>query len=128
MTKILNNEIVLCSINSHKEIKNHSVIINFISNLFGPVGRITNDFKLILTIENLYIEAINYAAWGGLPETAYKEKISLNDIKSFDVKNEGDEEFICLTTFTSKKIAFIRDNTEKNNLASEMANLIYKNK
>lgn len=49
MTKILNNEIVLCSINFHKEIKNHSVIINFISNLFGSVGIITNYFKLILT-------------------------------------------------------------------------------
>lgn len=113
MTKILNTEIVLCSINSHKQIKNHSVIINFISNLFGPVGRITNDFKLILTIENLYIEAINYSTWDGLPKTAYTGKLSLNDMKSFDVKNKGNEEFIYSTTFNDKKIVFFRDNTKK---------------
>jgi hypothetical protein len=61
---------------------------------------VTNDFKLVLTHRNLYIEATAQTAWGGLPETLYTDKIAREDIKYFEIKNESSEE---LNTITKTK-------------------------
>lgn len=130
MPNILNGEEVLCSIKTNKTIKNSNKVINILANLIsnGVAGRITNDFKLILTNENLYIEAIAYCAWGGLPETMYTDKISRKDIKSFEVKSEETNEIIEIITNDDKIMNFIRDNEKDNNLALEMSKLLSKNK
>ncbi|SFD03500.1 hypothetical protein [Clostridium uliginosum] len=130
MSNILNDEKVLCSIKSYKNIKISTIIANFFANLIslGIAGMVTNDFKLILTTESLYIEAKGYATWGGLPETMYTDKITKDDIKSFEVKNENSEEFITITTTNDKTMTFIRNNENNNNLALEMAKLISENK
>lgn len=129
MSNTLNDETILCSINAYKEIKNSTIIGNILTNLMsgGVGGRVINDFKLILTNENLYIEAIGYSTWGGIRETMSKDKISRDDIKSFEVKIEDSKEFITITKTGEKKMIFIRDNEKKNNLASEMAKLILSN-
>ncbi|SHJ25780.1 hypothetical protein SAMN02745163_01583 [Clostridium cavendishii DSM 21758] len=129
MTDILKNESVLCIIKSHKNVGNSKVVANTIGNtivnlLGGVGGRITNDFKLTLTTENLYIDAKSHSTWGGLPETVYEDKISIADIKTFEVKTEGKKEIIFLTTKNDKTTSFIRDNEKEDNLAFEMAKLI----
>jgi len=130
MSNILNDEKCLCSIKCHKNIKNSTKIVNFVTNLlsFGVAGMVTNDFKLTLTSENLYIEAIGYATWGGLPETMYTDKISRENIKSFEVKSEYSEEIIVINTTDDKTMTFIRDNEKNNNLAFEMGRLVSKEK
>lgn len=129
MSNTLNDETILCSINAYKEIKNSTIIGNIFTNLIsgGVSGRVTNDFKLILTTEKIYIEAIGYSTWGGIRETVYKDKISREDIKSFEVKNEDSKEFIKITKTDENKMTFIRDNEKENNLASKMAKLILNN-
>lgn len=129
MLDTLNDEKILCSINAYKEIKNSTIIGNIFANLIsgGVSGRVTNDFKLILTTENIYIEAIGYSTWGGIRETVYKDKIYREDIKSFEVKTEDSKEFIIITKTDEKKMTFIRDNEKENNLASKMAKLILNN-
>lgn len=126
MPKVLNGEKILCSIKSHKDIKTSTIIANFFANLvtMGLAGMVTNNFNLILTPENLYIEAKGYSTWGGLPEERYTDKINRKDIKSFEVKSDGFEEFITITTTKNKKLTFIRNNENNNNLALEMSKLI----
>lgn len=126
MATLFNKEIVLCSIKCNKNIHNSSVIVNFFSNLFGlgVAGGVTNDFKLILTVENLYIESIGISPWGGLREVLNTEKISKADIKSFKVCAKDSEEIIELTKSDDKSIIFIRNNEKKNDLALEMSKLI----
>ncbi|MBW6410672.1 hypothetical protein [Clostridium weizhouense] len=126
MSKILNGEKVLCSIKSHKDIKTSTIIGSFFANLvtMGLAGMVTNNFNLILTSENLYIEAKGYATWGGLPEERYVDKINRKDIQSFDVKCDGADELITIITIKNKKLTFIRNNENNNNLALEMARLI----
>lgn len=130
MSNFFNNEEVICSIKSYRDIKTTNIITNFFANFisWGVAGMVTNDFKLTLTPENLYIEATGHATWGGLPETMYTDKISREDIRSFKVKTESSEEFIEMQTTDNKTITFIRDNEKNNNLALEMAKLISKNK
>jgi len=130
MSNTLNGEEIICSIITHKTIKNSSIATNVVTNLFslGVAGRVTNDFKLILTKENLYIEATTYCAWGGLPETLYTDKINREDIKSFEVKSEGTDEIIELITNDDNVITFVRDNEKNNDLALIMSALISKNK
>jgi hypothetical protein len=130
MSDILNGEDVLFSIKSHKNIKTSTIIVNIFANLIsrGVAGRVTNDFKLILTQENLYIEATGYSTWGGLPENINTEKINREDIKFFEVENESSEEIITITTTKNKKMTFIRDNEKNDNLGLEMSKLISKNK
>lgn len=129
MIKFFNNEEVICSIKSYRDVKTTNVITNFFANFisWGVAGMVTNDFKLTLTQENLYIEAKGHATWGGLPETMYTDKIAREYIKSFEVKIEGSEEFIEIQTKDEKTMTFIRDNEKNNNLALEMAKLISKN-
>jgi hypothetical protein len=130
MSDILNGEDVLFSIKSHKNIKTSTIIVNIFANLIsrGVAGRVTNDFKLILTHENLYVEATGYSTWGGLPETINTEKINREDIKFFEVENENSEEIITITTTKNKKMTFIRDNEKNDNLGLEMSKLISRNK
>lgn len=129
MSNILSDEEILCSIKTNKNIKTSNRIVNILTNLIsdGVAGRITNDFKLTLTNENLYIEATSYCAWGGLPETIYTDKISREDIKSFEVKNENTIEIIKIIKNDNKTMTFIRDNEKNNYLALEMAKLISNN-
>lgn len=130
MKTLFNNEMVLCSIKCSKNIHKASVVGNFFTNLvsLGVAGSVTNDFKLTLTIDNLYIESIGHAPWGGLTEVLNTEKISKNDIKSFNVENNGPEEIIELVKNDGKAIKFTRDNEKKNNLAADMAKFIGENK
>lgn len=131
MGSVLNNEEVLISINAYKDIKSSGKVIgNFITNLFtaGVAGSIANNFKLTLTPENLYIDTIEIVAWGGLPETLYTDKISREDIQSFEVKTEGTRELITITTNNDKAMTFIRDNEKNNDFALIMATLISENK
>jgi len=130
MSNILNQEEVLCYIATHKDVKKSSTVANIFANLLsrGIAGRVTNDFKLSLTNEALYIEATTYLAWGGLPESLYTDKISRENIKSFTVKSEGTEEIIELTTNDGKPMSFVRDNEKKDDLALIMSALISKNK
>lgn len=131
MSNIISDEEILCSIKTSKNIKTSSIIANIIVNLItsGVAGRVTNDFKLNLTKDNLYIEAISYSTWGGLSETVYTEKISNADIKSFEVKVENTEQIITIATQNDNKIlTFIRDNEKNNNLALQMCTLISQNK
>ncbi|MGL5351760.1 MAG: hypothetical protein ACRDA5_00395 [Clostridium sp.] len=126
MSTLFNNEMVLCSIKCNKNIHNSSVIGNFFANFLGRgvAGSITNDFKLTLTVNNLYIESIGTDPWGGLKEVLNTEKISKSDIKSFKVENNGSEEIIELVKNDDKSITFIRNNEKNNNLASDMAKFI----
>jgi hypothetical protein len=130
MSNIFNGEEVLCSIKSHKNVKTSTVIANFFTNLIsqGVAGMVTNDFKLILTPRNLYIEAATQTAWGGLPETLYSDKIARDDIKHFEVKNENSKELITITTIKEKKMIFVRDNEKNDNLALEMSRFISEDK
>lgn len=126
MTNILNDEEVVCSINSYRNIKTATKMGNILANMLtgGIAGGIVNDFKLSLTPDNLYIQAIEYAAWGGLPEVLYTSKIPREDIKIFKVKNEESKEFITITLVDAEELNFIRDNDKKNDLALIMASII----
>lgn len=131
MESILNSEEILISINAYKDIKSSGkVVANFITNLFtgGVAGGIASNFKLTLTPEHLYIETIEIVAWGGLPETLYTDKISREDIKSFEVKAEDAKELITITISDNKTMTFIRDNEKNNDFALIMATLISENK
>lgn len=122
-TSTFNNENVLLSVNCYKTVKNSEVAISFITNLFsgGIAGSVASNFRLTLTEENLYIETICYCTWGGLPEVRSIEKISRDDIKSFEVKAIDSSEVIELTTNQNKTIIFIREN---DNLALKMSSII----
>lgn len=128
MINVSTDEYIMFSFKSHKHIKPSNVIVNIIANIIseGIAGRVINDFELILTNENLYIEALGYWTWGGLTETLYTEKFSREDIKSFEVTNEGSEELITLTTTNDKKTTYVRDNEKKDNLGLIMAELLSK--
>ncbi|WP_026887051.1 hypothetical protein [Clostridium beijerinckii] len=130
MASILNDEEILCSINSYKDIKASSKVANTLVNLIGQgvAGGIVNDFKLILTPKNLYIQAITHSAWGGLSDIAYTDKISRENIKSFNVKNEDAKEYIQIITTDNKVGNFIRDNEKKNDLALMMSVLLEEGK
>lgn len=126
MASILNNEEVICSINSYKSIKNATKMGNVVTNMLtgGIAGGVVNDFKLSLTPDNLYIQAIEYAAWGGLPEVLYTNKIPREDIKTFKVISEENKEFINIIVAGDEELNFIRDNEQKNDLALIMAEII----
>ncbi|OCA99610.1 hypothetical protein [Clostridium beijerinckii] len=130
MASVLNDEEILCSINSYKDIKASSKVANTLVNLLaqGVAGGVVNDFKLILTPKNLYIQAITHSVWGGLSDIAYTDKISRENIKSFDVKNEDAKEYIQIITKDDKVANFIRDNEKKNDLASVMSSLLKEGK
>ncbi|WP_270566538.1 hypothetical protein [Clostridium beijerinckii] len=130
MASILNDEEVLCSINSYKDIKASSKVANTLVNLLaqGVAGGVVNDFKLILTPKNLYIQAITHSVWGGLSDIAYTEKISRENIKSFNVKNEDAKEYIQIITKDDKVANFIRDNEKKNDLALVMSSILKEGK
>ncbi len=72
------------------------MITNVFTNLIsgGVSGRVTDDFKLILTNEKLYLEVSTLSAWGGLRETLYTDEFLREDIKYFNVESKGDEEII----------------------------------
>lgn len=55
MDEIPESENILCSLKTHKEIKNSLVASNAISNLLsgGIAGRVVNDFVLTLTQKHL---------------------------------------------------------------------------
>ena len=126
MASILNDEEVICSINSYKNIKTATKMGNVVTNILtgGIAGGVVNDFKLSLTPDNLYIQAIEYAVWGGLPEVLYTNKIQREDIKTFKVKNEENKEFITIIIVNDEELNFIRDNEQKNDLALIMASII----
>ena len=130
MSNIFNGEEVICSIHTHKNIKKSTMATNVFANLisFGVSGRVTDDFKLILTNKILYIEASTLVAWGGLREPLYTEKILRDEIKYFDVKKVDTEEFIEIITNDAKTISLVRDNEKDNDLALVMSSLISKGK
>ncbi|MBN7576763.1 MULTISPECIES: hypothetical protein [Clostridium] len=130
MASVLNDEEILCSINSYKDIKASSKVANTLVNLIGQgvAGGVVNDFKLILTPKNLYIQAITHSVWGGLSDIAYTDKISRENIKSFNVKNEDAKEYIQIITKDDKEANFIRDNEKKNDLALVMSSLLEEGK
>jgi hypothetical protein len=119
-------ENILCSIYSHKEVKNSQVLLNFIANLFlrAIPGRITNDFKLVLTDKNLHIEAIGYSTWGGLQETLYTESIPVKDIDSFNVESIEAELVIKIKPVNKTEMNFICNGETQRDLAFAMARLI----
>lgn len=126
MSKTFNGEEVLCSANCYKNIKTSTVIASFFTNMFsgGIAGMVTNNFRLVLTPKNLYIEAKTQAAWGGLPEILYTDKFGLEDIRTFEVINENSKELISITTSDGKKIDLIRNNDRNDNLASQIASAV----
>ncbi|NRT36662.1 hypothetical protein OD350_16615 [Clostridium beijerinckii] len=130
MASVLNDEEILCSINSYKDIKASSKVANTLVNLLaqGVAGEVVNDFKLILTPKNLYIQAITHSVWGGLSDIAYTDKISRENIKSFNVKNEDAKEYIQIITKDDKVANFIRDNEKKNDLALVMSSILKEGK
>ncbi|ALB44881.1 hypothetical protein [Clostridium beijerinckii] len=130
MASVLNDEEILCSINSYKDIKASSKVANMLVNLLaqGVAGGVVNDFKLILTPKNLYIQAITHSVWGGLSDIAYTDKISRENIKSFNVKNEDAKEYIEIITKDDKVANFIRDNEKKNDLALVMSSILKEGK
>lgn len=130
MASVLNDEEILCSINSYKDIKASSKVANTLVNLLaqGVAGGVVNDFKLILTPKNLYIQAITHSVWGGLSDIAYTDKISRENIKSFNVKNEDAKEYIEIITKDDKVANFIRDNEKKNDLALVMSSILKEGK
>ncbi|MFL0166467.1 hypothetical protein [Candidatus Clostridium helianthi] len=130
MASVLNDEEILCSINSYKDIKASSKVANTLVNLIGQgvAGGVVNDFKLILTPKNLYIQAITHSVWGGLSDIDYTDKISRENIKSFNVKNEDAKEYIQIITKDDKEANFIRDNEKKNDLALVMSSLLEEGK
>lgn len=126
MDKMYNNERQLCAIASHKNVSSSKVVANFFTNLlsYGIAGRVTNDFKLILTDKNLYVEAKSYSTWGGIPETLYTDKHSINDIEYCKIVIEDSDEIIEISVKNEKPMIFIRNNDKNDNLATEMAKLL----
>lgn len=126
MSDVLINEDVLCSINCYKNIKKSTTMVNLFTNIVtgGVAGGVANNFKLILTPKNLYIQAIEHVAWGGLSEVSYTDKILRRDIGLFEVKDQEGKEVITITTRDNKEKNFIRDNEKKDDLALIMAAII----
>lgn len=65
---------------------------------------------------------------GGLSDIAYTDKISRENIKSFNVKNEDAKEYIEIITKDDKVANFIRDNEKKNDLALVMSSILKEGK
>lgn len=128
MAKLLNNEYSMVSFKTYKEGKEEkrstfiTVILNVIL-LRGTIGGGTKEFEFTLTNNNLYIDNIGYDMTGQL-EVYVTEKIDRRDIKSFEVKKEGNKEVITLLKSKGKQINYIRDNENSSNLATEMAKMI----
>ena len=106
MAKIPESENILCSLKTHKEIKNSLVAANVISNLLSGsiAGRIVNDFVLTLTQKHLYIAATSYSPWGGAAETNNEDIIPIKDIESFNVAEENNENVITITSKDRKSV------------------------
>lgn len=126
MSHKFNGENILCTVQSHKEVKNSHVLANLIANTFlGAVpGRITNDFKLTLTDKKLYIEAIGYSTWGGLQETLYTDSFPISAIEKFKVEDAEDELVIKIMVTNNTEMNFICNNINQRDLALAMSRLI----
>ena len=127
MAKISESENILCSLKTHKEIKNSLVASNVISNLLsgGIAGRVVNDSVLTLTQRHLYIALTSYSPWGGAAETNNEYIIPIKDIESFNVAEENNENVITITiNGNSKKMVFICNNGNDNKMAIKMFELI----
>ncbi|SCP98312.1 hypothetical protein [Anaerobium acetethylicum] len=120
----------LCMIKCHKEIKNATVAGNLAANLFlnnAMVGQVNDNFVLSLTNEKLYIDVYNYCTYGGLAELLYTEEFDRDAIRSFEVRSEGEKEYIDLTIqkkHKEDKRHLFRYNKEGDNLAMEMKELL----
>jgi hypothetical protein len=131
MAKLLNNEYSMVSFKTYKEGKEEkrstfiTVLLNVIL-LRGTIGGGTKEFEFTLTNNNLYIDNIGYDMTGQL-EIYVTEKIDRRDMKSFEVRKEGNKEIIALLKSKGKTITYIRDNENSSNLATVMAKLIAEN-
>lgn len=117
---------VLFQIKAHRHIDNKDVMNGVIANLIGAGirGQIENDFILKLTEDELNIETKGYSAWGGLLETTNIDKIALEDICFFDVKDSQEQEIIVIHLRDNSSMVFMRDNKSHDNLGRLMAELL----
>ena len=123
---ISKNELKIVEIKVYVEledkIKTGEVLVNAALGLFGIVGgEAPTNFNIALTDKNLYIEAVGLSEWGRLPESKYVETIPVEQIKLFNVTNDGNKELIEIKTTRHKSYNFIRNNFEGDNLAAQMA-------
>jgi hypothetical protein len=126
MSNLTEQENILCTVKSHKDVKNSQVIVNFITNLIsrGVAGGVTNEFKLVLTDKNLYIESIGYSPWGGLSEVLNTETIAIKNIETFNVEVIENESIIRVNPVNKKGMLFVCNSEDERELASAMARLI----
>lgn len=130
MENKINNEDIIISFKASKDKKQEKKdgIINIFLSVFifkGFLGGGTVLYNLKLTKKNLYIDNIGYGITGEL-ETFVTEKISREDIISFKIIKEENEEKIVLIKRKGKKLIFIIENPNELNLASEMGKLLNK--
>lgn len=117
------SEEILYKLKVNKNISKKDILNNFISNMLVIGGDIANDITLILTKDSLYIEYKGHTTLGYAEEIRNIDKILLKDIKLFEVTSNNLDELITLTT-SNTTLKFIRNNTNKNNLALELSKKI----
>lgn len=119
----LNPSDIIIRIKVQKEITNKDIINNFISNLFVVGGDIANNIIITLTKTTLYLEYKGHTQLGYAEETRKIDSIPLTDIKDIHVFSKDLEEFIKITT-SNNSLLFIRNNSNKDNLAMSLVNNI----
>lgn len=127
MIRLKNNEVLLYSTEVDNLIENKEKISNIylrvLLSLLGVVG--SEDpikFNLILTNQNLYLEAIGISSWGRLPETRYIEEISFKDITEFSVSLNEHYEFISIKAKKNINLHLRRDNKNLDNIGENISN------
>lgn len=120
----LKDEDIVMKITATKPVTSKDVVANFVGNLITRAGGdIADVVHLILTKESIYLEYIGHVSLGYAEETRDIDRISLEEIKEFLVTQNENEELIKIST-TSKEFSFIRDNSNKDDLALTMAKVI----
>lgn len=120
----LKEEEIVMKITARKIVNTKDVVANFVGNLLtGAGGDVADKVNLILTKDYIYLEYKGHAAIGYGEETRDIDCIPLSEIIDFSVKLKDDEELITITT-RGKELFFIRNNTNKNQLAQAMANAV----
>ena len=120
----LKDEDIIMKITANKVVTTKDVIANFVGNLLTRAGAdVADKVHLILTKDSIYLEYKGHAAIGYGEETRDIDCIPLYEIRDFSVKGKDEEELITITTRT-KELLFIRNNSNKNNLAQAMASVI----
>lgn len=123
MSRLLEHELVLCTVKAHKNRSNSQLISNMITNLvFTCIETIPNNFSLFLTKEYLYIRADEYQQFGGLERANNDEIIKIEDINSICTEETEDNKLLKVSTDTERE--FICNDDSQFQMAEVMTDLV----